>query len=176
MIVRKALAVGVGQASAAEIDRINILEATRLAIARALGKLAAAPDYLLLDAIRLPGWPVVQRPIIKGDQLSVSIAAASVVAKVVRDRWMARYHDLYPRYNFLVHKGYGTPEHLRLLDRYGPSPVHRLTFEPVRRLAGLLSRPESAPLADVWGHASQLEFPRKDAAAPLPGAARELPC
>lgn len=130
----RAVAVGVGQASEQEIDRLNILDATRLAMSRALLQLAAAPDFLLLDAIRLPSVSIPQRPIIKGDQLSLSVAAASIVAKVTRDRLMDRYHCRYPQYNFCDHKGYGTPEHLHRLTIHGPSPIHRRTFAPVGRI------------------------------------------
>jgi ribonuclease HII len=133
-ITLRAVAVGIGQASEQEIDRLNILEATRLAMSRALLHLKAAPDFLLLDAILLPNVPIPQRPIIKGDQLSLSVAAASIVAKVARDRLMEQYDRLYPQYNFRDHKGYGTPEHLHLLKIHGPSPIHRRTFAPVERI------------------------------------------
>lgn len=135
-IVARALSVGVGSASSSEIDRLNILEATRLAMRRALRALTVVPDFLLLDAVRLRQSHCPQRPIIKGDLLSISVAAASVVAKVTRDRLMAEYHLTYPQYNFPAHKGYGTPEHLRLLSQHGPTPLHRLTFDPIRRVCG----------------------------------------
>ncbi len=131
-ILEKAVAFGIGEASEQEIDRLNILQATRVAMMRALQQLRVGPDVLLLDAMTLPKATVRQRPIIKGDQLSVSVAAASILAKVMRDRLMAAHHETYPQYNFLAHKGYGTPEHLRLLSRFGPSPIHRVTFCPVR--------------------------------------------
>lgn len=131
LIVRKAVAVGVGAATEREIETLNILQATRLAMCRAIEGLAVSPDFLLLDALRLPTVRVPQRPIIKGDAFSVSIAAASIVAKVTRDRLMCEYHERYPYYNFRSHKGYATPEHLRLLDRHGPCPAHRQTFRPV---------------------------------------------
>ncbi len=132
IIFEKAVAIGVGSADACEIDSINILEATRLAMRRAIAGLDPPPDYLLLDALTLPGVPVPSRPIIKGDALSVSIAAASIIAKVTRDRLMARYHRTYPQYNFLSHKGYCTEEHLQRLADHGPCAIHRRTFEPVR--------------------------------------------
>ncbi len=134
-ILGKAVAVGIGQASEREIDQLNILQATRVAMMRALQQLRVEPDVLLLDAMTLPKAAVRQRPIIKGDQLSVSVAAASILAKVTRDRLMAQYHEVYPQYNFLAHKGYGTPEHLRLLTQFGPSPIHRVTFFPVQACA-----------------------------------------
>ncbi|OGW70608.1 MAG: ribonuclease HII [Nitrospirae bacterium RIFCSPLOWO2_01_FULL_62_17] len=130
-IRRRAVGIGVGLASEREIDEMNILEATRLAMGRAIQALPSTPDYLLLDAIGLPTVPLPQRAIIKGDALSVSIAAASVVAKVTRDRLMGDYHRQYPQYNFQAHKGYGTPEHLRLLAAHGPCAIHRRSFRPV---------------------------------------------
>nr|MBI3613596.1 ribonuclease HII [Nitrospirota bacterium] len=136
-ITGRALALGVGQASAQEIDRVNILEATRLAMRRAIQVLSLQPDFLLTDALALPGLSVPQRPIIKGDGLSVSIAAASIIAKVTRDRVMLDYHRRFPRYNFQVHKGYPTPEHLRLLAEHGPCDIHRRSFRPVSEIAVL---------------------------------------
>lgn len=135
LILERARGVGVGLADASEIDRLNILEATRLAVVRALAGLSPPADYVLTDALTLPSVSLPLRPIIKGDQLSLSIAAASIVAKVTRDRLMVEYHEQYPQYNFLSHKGYGTPEHLRLLAQFGPSPIHRLSFRPVRDVA-----------------------------------------
>jgi ribonuclease HII len=130
-IMDRAVSVGVGSSTAEEIDRINILEATKLAMRRALAGLTPAPDYVLIDAVSLTGMAMPVRPIIKGDALSLSIAAASIVAKVTRDRVMVQFHEAYPQYNFLSHKGYGTEEHLARLAEYGPSPVHRRTFAPV---------------------------------------------
>jgi ribonuclease HII len=131
-ILLRAVGVGVGTASGQEIDALNILEATRLAMARAVATLDPSPDFLLIDAVALPLVRLPQRPIIKGDGLSLSIAAASIVAKVTRDRLMADFHRAYPQYNFLAHKGYGTSEHLRLLAEYGPCEIHRRTFRPVQ--------------------------------------------
>jgi ribonuclease HII len=131
-ILEQAVGMGIGSADAAEIDQLNILEATRLAMRRAIDLLAPSPDYLLIDAVALPGLSVPARPIIKGDALSISIAAASIIAKVTRDRLMARYHDLFPDYGFLSHKGYGTKDHLERLARHGPCSIHRRTFAPVR--------------------------------------------
>ncbi len=133
-IVRRALGIGIGSATEAEIDRLNILEATRLAMCRALRALPFPPDFLLLDAVTLHGLSVPQRAIIKGDELSCSIAAASIIAKVTRDRLMVEYHRWYPQYNFAEHKGYSTPDHLRLLRQYGPCAIHRSTFAPVQHL------------------------------------------
>lgn len=153
-IVRRATGVGIGAATEAEIDRLNILQASRLAMRRALMALPVRPDFLLLDAVTLSGLSIPQRPIIKGDGLSSSIAAASIVAKVTRDRLMVEYHRWYPQYNFAEHKGYGTPEHLRLLREHGPCAIHRRSFAPVQhffaedRTAGLSPADESESLLD----------------------------
>lgn len=134
VIMQRARAVAVGVATEQEIDRLNILEATRLAMSRALASLTAPADYLLIDAVELPNLAIPSRSIIKGDTLSVSIAAASIVAKVMRDRMMAMYHRTYPVYNFLSHKGYGTVEHLQRLAQHGPCAIHRRSFAPVAQL------------------------------------------
>ena len=134
VIVRRARGIGVGIATEWEIDHLNILEATRLAMRRAVGLLTPPADCLLIDAVSLPDVGIPSRSIIKGDTLSLSIAAASIVAKVTRDRMMAAYHWTYPDYNFLSHKGYGTEEHLQRLAQYGPCAIHRRTFAPVAQL------------------------------------------
>ncbi|MBH0204249.1 MAG: ribonuclease HII [Nitrospira sp.] len=138
-ILEKAVGVGIGVADAGEIDALNILEATRLAMRRAIENVAPSPDYLLTDAVILPEVRIPLRPIIRGDALSLSIAAASIIAKVTRDRLMAAYHEQFPQYNFLSHKGYGTAEHLQMLAQFGPCSIHRRTFAPVRE--GILSAP-----------------------------------
>lgn len=130
-IMARAVAVGIGSASSEEIDRLNILEATRLAMQRAVAAISPPPDLLLIDAVALPGLSLPGRSIIKGDALSLSIAAASIIAKVTRDRLMAEYDRIYPHYRFLSHKGYGTGEHLQRLAAHGPCPIHRRTFAPV---------------------------------------------
>jgi ribonuclease HII len=134
LITQRAVAIGVGLASHDEIDRLNILQATRLAMYRAVAAVSPVPDCLLVDAVSLPASRMPVRSIIKGDALSVSIAAASIIAKVTRDRLMAEYHAVYPQYNFLSHKGYGTEEHRERLVEYGPSAIHRRTFSPVRHV------------------------------------------
>jgi ribonuclease HII len=118
----------VGQADVHEIDALNIYVATLLAMRRALEALTLKPDFVLFDAVRLPGLDVPQRGIVHGDALCTVIAAASIVAKVHRDALMRRLHDDYPLYDFASHKGYGTPVHLEALRRIGPAPVHRRTF------------------------------------------------
>ncbi|HAR46753.1 MAG TPA: ribonuclease HII [Nitrospiraceae bacterium] len=134
VISEKAIASAVGMADVETIDRVNIYQATIIAMERAVEALIAAPDYLLIDALALPRVPLPQKPIIKGDCLSHSIAAASIIAKVTRDRLMQELHEQYPQYNFKKHKGYGTAEHLELLRTHGPCAAHRRSFEPVARL------------------------------------------
>jgi ribonuclease HII len=141
-ITRRAVSIGIGSATEQEIDRLNILEATRLAMQRALAGLRPPPDCLLIDAISLP-CQIPIRSIIKGDSLCISVAAASIVAKVTRDRLMAEYHRRYPRYNFLSHKGYGTEEHLKELATHGPCDIHRRTYAPVADVIAQLQRAQS---------------------------------
>ena len=127
-IMDKALAVGVGFTTAHEIDEINILNATRLAVRRALDVLPEQPDYMLLDALRMHDVDLPQESLIKGDARCFCIAAASIVAKVNRDRLMQRYHEEYPQYGHASHKGYGTAHHRRALSVHGMSTLHRRTF------------------------------------------------
>ena len=127
-----AVAWAVGIASAEEVDRIDIYQAGLLAMRRAVEALPVAPEHLLVDARRVPGVAIPQRAIVGGDALSLSIAAASVVAKVTRDAIMIEADRAHPGYGFARHKGYGAPEHLEALDRLGPCPLHRRTFAPVR--------------------------------------------
>jgi len=126
-----ALSVGVGTVDPETIDRVNILQATRLAMLEALGKLAPPPELILIDALTLPSLPCPQKSLIKGDRRSASIAAASIIAKVTRDRIMLGYDERFPQYGFRRHKGYPTPEHLAALAKHGPCPIHRLTFNGV---------------------------------------------
>ncbi len=127
-IQETALAWAVGSASSAEIDMLGIVSATRLAMRRALDGLAVCADYLLIDALTLPDVSLPQLPLIKGDQRSLSIAAASILAKVTRDAHMTALHARYPAYGFAGHKGYGTPQHRAALDMHGPCPEHRRSF------------------------------------------------
>jgi ribonuclease HII len=122
------LAYAVGFASANEIDQIGILPATRLAIHNALAQLQLEPDHLLIDYISLPDCNFPQNSIVKGDERSLSIAGASILAKVARDDLMRQLDGIYPEYGFAAHKGYGTQAHRAALTRLGPSPVHRLSF------------------------------------------------
>ncbi len=126
--MEKAAAVGVGMVSAARIDEINILQATYEAMREAVSQLSPRPDYLLVDAVTIPGISVPQLGIIKGDAKSLSIAAASIIAKVTRDRLMYEYDALYPGYGLAKNKGYGTAEHIEALRRLGPTPLHRRSF------------------------------------------------
>lgn len=127
-ILEKAAAYGVGTASPGRIDEINILQATYEAMRQAVEKLGVVPDIFLNDAVVIPGIDKKQVPIVKGDAKSVSIAAASILAKVTRDRMMAEYDRMYPQYGFGKHKGYGTAAHIAALREYGPCPIHRRTF------------------------------------------------
>ena len=127
-IMEKAVSVGVGVASHERIDEINILQATYEAMCEAIGKLQVMPQILLNDAVTIPQVTIPQVPIIKGDAKSLSIAAASVIAKVTRDRLMAEYDELMPEYGFAAHKGYGSSAHIAAVKKYGPSPIHRRTF------------------------------------------------
>lgn len=127
-IMMKALAVGVGMACAEEIDQLNILRATKLAARRALRNLPVIPDFLLLDALHLEKTTTPQRGIVKGDAQSFSIAAASIVAKVTRDRLMVRCAEQFPGYLFESHKGYATPTHRRRIQELGPCSLHRESF------------------------------------------------
>ena len=127
-IMEKAVSVGVGYATPQRIDEINILQATYEAMRQAVNKLSLCPDILLNDAVRIPGLPMQQVPIVKGDAKSVSIAAASIIAKVTRDRLMMEYDKAMPQYHFAANKGYGSAEHIEALAVYGASPIHRRSF------------------------------------------------
>lgn len=128
IIKRKAISYGIGIVDNSEIDKVNILNATYKAMQIAISKIAVDLDFLLVDAINIPNIRIKQKSIIKGDSKSISIAAASIIAKVERDRIMREYHKLFPEYNFEKNKGYGTKEHIVALKKYGPCPIHRKTF------------------------------------------------
>jgi ribonuclease HII len=133
----EALAVGVGMCNSETVDRINILQATLRAMEESVRQLPRAADYLLIDGISKPSVNLPQRTIKKGDSLSISIAAASIIAKVTRDRLMEEYDLLYPGYGFAGHKGYGCASHLAAIASLGPSPIHRLTFRGVKEHVAL---------------------------------------
>lgn len=124
----------IGVASAMEIDRINILKASFLAMYRALEQLKQKPDVILIDGHLVPSFGIPTVPLVKGDSRSASIAAASILAKVTRDRLMKEFDLQYPQYGFALHKGYATPEHLKAVQMYGPCAIHRKSFEPVKSL------------------------------------------
>jgi ribonuclease HII len=126
--------IGIGIVGHEEIDRLNILRATRLAMQYAVKDLSKPPDILVIDALSLPSISIRQLSIIKGESISASIAAASIVAKFVRDKIMMEYHQQYPQYNFEKHKGYSTKEHLDMIRLYGPCPIHRKSFQRVMTL------------------------------------------
>jgi ribonuclease HII len=149
VVERKAIALSIEEVDAETIDRVNIYQATRLAMTAAVRRLAQAPDHLLIDAMKLD-IACAQTSIIYGDSLSISIAAASVVAKVYRDRRMRELHEVYPQYGLASHKGYSTPEHLAALDKHGPCPLHRKSFRPVAQA--------SLPWDEVY-HGAEIVIP-----------------
>ena len=122
------MAVGIGRAGPDRIDEFNILQATYEAMRQAITQLTPQPALLLNDAVTIPEVSIPQVPIIKGDAKSISIGAASIVAKVTRDRMMVHYDTIYPEYDFASNKGYGSAKHIAALKRYGPTPIHRSTF------------------------------------------------
>jgi ribonuclease HII len=127
----KLVGYGIGIAESAEIDRLNILRATFLAMQRAVTALPVQPDHLLIDGLPVPVFQQPQTAVVGGDGKCLSIAAASVIAKVTRDRMMRRWHSDFPQYEFDQNKGYGTPAHLERLQIHGPCPIHRRSFAPV---------------------------------------------
>ena len=123
-----AVDIGIGIVGPEDIDRLNILRATRLSMEIAVANLSVTPDLLVIDALSLPSVPIRQRSPIKAESVSASVAAASIIAKYTRDKIMLEYHQHYPLYNFRKHKGYSTKEHMEMLQRYGPCPIHRRSF------------------------------------------------
>ena len=128
IIMEQAVATGLGTIGPDRIDEINILQATYEAMRQAIAQLSPQPDLLLNDAVTIPKVTIPQVPIIKGDAKSISIGAASIIAKVTRDRMMVYYDSIYPEYGFASNKGYGSAEHIAALKKYGPTPIHRRTF------------------------------------------------
>lgn len=133
-IQESAAAIGIGIVGNEDIDRLNILRATRQSMEIAVRKLPITPDMLVIDALSLPSVPIQQRSPVKAENVSASVAAASIVAKHTRDKIMLDYHHQYPMYNFRQHKGYATKEHLEMLQRFGPCPIHRKSFFRVMSL------------------------------------------
>ena len=154
LITREAIAVGIGIVNSQVIDSMNILQATRLAMMQAVEKLSKRPSFLLIDRLGLSQCPIPQRGITRGDKSCLSIACASIVAKVTRDRIMAELDITYPGYGFAQHKGYGTGMHISCLRKLGPSPIHRLYFAPVKNVIAS-QNPSSLESKDVV----QTEFP-----------------
>jgi ribonuclease HII len=134
LIQEKSIACAIAHATVEEIDRLNILQATMLAMQRAVEALGIAPDEAWIDGNRCPKLNCRARAIVQGDRLHPVISAASILAKTARDAEMRRMHERYPQYRFDLHKGYPTPAHLALLERHGPSAIHRRSFAPVRRI------------------------------------------
>lgn len=130
-IYQRAISIGIGVISSEEIDRVNIYEATKLAMLKAIDELSILPEHLLIDAMKLPSQ-IPQTSIIKGDSKSVSIAASSIIAKVTRDRYMEQLSETFPQYGFETNMGYGTSEHLDAIDQFGVMSEHRRSFAPVR--------------------------------------------
>lgn len=134
LLHERARGIGIGIVDSHTIDRINILQATFLAMQRAVESMEPKPDYLLIDGNRRPSWLQAGETVVRGDSRSLSIAAASIIAKVTRDRIMEDYGFLYPQWEFGKHKGYGTAEHLAALEKHGPCELHRRSFFPVSQL------------------------------------------
>jgi len=153
-INKEAIAVGIGIVPSQVIDAVNILKATRIAMMQAVEKLPIQPGFLLIDRLGLSQCPIPQRGITRGDKVCLSIACASIIAKVTRDRMMEEFDKTYPGYGFVQHKGYGTGSHLSCLQKLGPSPIHRLYFAPVRNIVAS-QNPPSLKSSDVM----QAEFP-----------------
>ncbi len=143
----RAVAWAIGIADVAEIDRLNIYQASLLALRRAVQGLSVRPDHIVTDARRLDGLPIPQLALVRGDARSYSVAAASILAKVHRDMLMRQYHEQFPFYGFDRNVGYGTPEHFAALKQHGPCPLHRRSFAPVRQLVlfGRETKPPAKP-------------------------------
>jgi len=149
LIQARAVAVGVGMADAEVIDRVNILEATRLAMQAAVAALQVVPELVLTDFVRLAGLDCPQRNLVRGDQRSATVAAASIIAKVTRDRIMAEYAIQYPGYGWETNRGYGTPHHWRALHALGPTPLHRRSFPRVRAAIDAVLRERGDAAAEI---------------------------
>ncbi|MCD6399185.1 ribonuclease HII [candidate division WOR-3 bacterium] len=135
-ILKNSIAIGVGIVEPIIIDRTNILLATYEAMKRAILDMEIFPEFLLIDGFKIPRLPIPQRGIVHGDRVSLSIGAASIIAKVVRDRIMEMYDLIFPQYDFCNNKGYGTKKHIEAIRRYGPCEIHRKTFRPISELQG----------------------------------------
>lgn len=141
---------GIGVIDALIIDEVNILQATFMAMMAAVSRLSQAPDYVLVDGNKMPSDTLQGTPVVKGDSLSQSIAAASILAKETRDRLMCVFHEKWPQYGFKSHKGYATPEHLLAIQKYGACEIHRKSFEPIKSLTeNSFFNSKTDPLAEV---------------------------
>ena len=155
LINKEAVAVGIGIISSQVIDSVNILKATKLAMMQAVEKLPKQPNFLIIDRVTLSQCSIPQRGITRGDKLCLSIACASIIAKVTRDRIMEEFDIMYPGYGFAQHKGYGTGRHISCLQKFGPSPIHRLYFAPVRNVivsqsSGCLASGQPVPTTSLF--------------------------
>jgi ribonuclease HII len=157
VITKEAVAVGIGIVPSQVIDSINILKATKLAMMQAVENLSKQPSFLLIDRVTLSQCPLPQTGITRGDKLCLSIASASIIAKVTRDRMMEEFDRMYTGYGFAQHKGYGTGIHLSCLRKLGPSPIHRLYFAPVRNVVASQNPPSSK--GRMGKDVVQTEFP-----------------
>jgi len=162
--------VGIGIVPSQVIDSINILKATKLAMMQAVEKLSKQPNFLIIDRVTLSQCSIPQRGITRGDKLCLSIACASIIAKVTRDRMMQEFDQIYPGYGFAQHKGYGTGEHISCLRKLGPSPIHRLYFAPVRNL---ITSQNHGPFASR--HSEGAERPRNLVQGRLPDGSSDEP-
>jgi len=170
LINKEAIAVGIGIMPPQVIDSINILKATRLAMMQAVEKLSRQPTFLLIDRVTLSQCPIPQRGITRGDKSCLSIACASIIAKVTRDRMMEELDIMYPGYGFAQHKGYGTGRHISCLQKLGPSPIHRLYFAPVKNI---IASQKHGPFAS--SHSEGAERPRNLVQGRLPDGSRDGP-
>ena len=178
LIQKEAVAVGTGIIPPQVIDSVNILRATKLAMMQAVEKLPEQPTFLLIDRITLPQCPIAQRGITRGDESCLSIACASIIAKVTRDRVMEGFDQIHPGYGFALHKGYGTREHMSCLQKLGPSPIHRLYFAPVKNTitgqgSGSVASIHSAPLASC--HSEGAQRPKNLVQGRLPAGSQDEP-
>jgi ribonuclease HII len=170
LINKEAVAVGIGIVPPQVIDSINILKATRLAMIQAVEKLPKQPNFLLIDRLSLSQCPIPQRGITRGDKSCLSIACASIIAKVTRDRIMEEFDQIYPGYGFAHHKGYGTGVHISCLRKLGPSPIHRLYFTPVRNA---IASQKHGPFASR--HSERAERPKNLVQGRLPDGSGDGP-
>jgi len=175
VINKEAIAVGIGIVPPQVIDSVNILKATRIAMMQAVEKLPLQPSFLLIDRLGLSQCPIPQRGITRGDKICLSIACASIIAKVTRDRMMEEFDETYPGYGFARHKGYGTGSHLACLQKLGPSPIHRLYFAPVRNIiasrgSGPLASTHSEPFTPC--HSAGMDRPNNVVQGKLPDGSK----